>query len=87
MIPKSSLIFIGELCRRRLIHLRDIIIMDKGYYSYQNYLLGVSRYEIVPLIFPKPNFKLKRALNNLSYPIEVFINSKLNQTLKTFSHN
>ena len=85
--PHDSKIYseiLEELKRRRLIRRGDTIIMDKGYYSYQNYLLGVSRYQIVPLIFPKSNFKLKKALSKLSYPINCFRNSKLKKKTKKF---
>jgi hypothetical protein len=58
--------------------------MDKVYYSYKNYILGVSIYHIVPLIFPKSNFKLKRALDSLSYPIKAFRNSKIEIKNKKF---
>lgn len=71
-ISKKSL---EELRRRRVLRRGDTILMDKGCYGYQNYLLGVSCYQIVPLIFPKANFKLKRALNLLSYPLESYKNS------------
>ncbi len=73
-----------ELRRRRIMHRGDTIIMDKGYYSYKNYQLGVSRYKIVPLIFPKSNFKLKRGLNSLSYPLQIFHNSKIEKESKNF---
>ncbi|MDP3066487.1 MAG: transposase [Methanobacteriaceae archaeon] len=71
-----------ELRKRRLMHHGDTIIMVKGYY--RNYQLGVSRYQIIPLIFPKSNFKLKRALNSVSYPIQIFRNSKIEDKTKNF---
>jgi hypothetical protein len=48
-----------ELKRRRILRLKDVILMDKGFYAYRNYLLGVNEYKIIPLIFPRSNFKLK----------------------------
>jgi len=83
--PHDSKIYpeiLEELRRRRIMHRGNTIIRDKGYYSYNNYQLGVSRYQIVPLIFPKSNFKLKRALTSLSYPLESFNNSKLEKETK-----
>jgi len=62
----------------------DIIIMDKGYYSYSNYLVGISRFKIVPLIFPRKDFKIKKALSLLSYPLSSFENSKLDENAKSF---
>jgi hypothetical protein len=85
--PHDSKIYIEileELRRRRIMRRGDTIIMDKGYYSYNNYQLGILRYYIVPLIFPKSNFKLKRALNSLSYPLQIFNNSKLENKIKKF---
>jgi hypothetical protein len=83
--PHDSKIYpeiLEELRRIHIMHRGDTIILDKGYYSYNNYQLGVSRYQIVPLIFPKSNFKLKRALTSLSYPLKSFQNSKLEKETK-----
>lgn len=85
--PHDSKIYteiLEELRRRRVMRRGDTIIMDKGYYSYINYQLGVSRYNIVPLIFPKSNFKLQRALNSLSYPIQLFNKTKIENKIKKF---
>ena len=40
------------LKRKRLIRFGDAIIMDKGFYAYKNYLIGI-KYGIIPLILPK----------------------------------
>jgi len=40
------------LKRKRLIRFGDVIIMDKGFYSYEDYLIGIG-YSIVPLIIQK----------------------------------
>lgn len=85
--PHDTRIFteiIEELRRRRLIEREDIILMDKKYSSYKNYLLVVSRYQIVPLIFPKSDYQLKRAIGILSYLIPIFKNSKLQKDSKQF---
>jgi hypothetical protein len=63
---------LGELKRRRLTRIGDVIVFDKGYFSYKNYLKGISRYKIVPLIFPRKYFDLNRLLGLLSYPLRVF---------------
>lgn len=76
--PHDSKIFteiMENLQKRRIIKKYDIIIFDKGYYSYQNYQIGISRYKIVPLIFPKENFKPQKLNNQLTYPLQIF-NSK-----------
>jgi hypothetical protein len=85
--PHDSKIYteiLEELRKRRVMRRGDTIIMDKEYYSYINYQLGISRYNIVPLIFPKSNFKLQKALNSLSYPIQLFNKTKIENKTKKF---
>src|SRR5690606_32059174 len=51
--PHDSKIFheiMENLKNRRIIRKGDILIFDKGYYSYDNYQIGISNYKIVPLI-------------------------------------
>jgi hypothetical protein len=60
------------LQKRRIIRKKDIILFDKGYYSYKNYQTGISRYKIVPFIFPKDNFNKTKLDDQLSYPLQVF---------------
>jgi hypothetical protein len=77
--PHDSKLFneiMENLRRRRIIRKGDIIIFDKGYYSYQNYQIGISKYKIVPLIFPKENFKIQKLKDNLTYPLRVFKDKK-----------
>jgi len=31
----------------------DTIIPDKGYYGYKNYTMGISRFKVIPAIFPR----------------------------------
>ncbi len=62
------------LKRKRLIRFGDSIIMDRGFYAYKNYLIGI-RYGIVPLIIPKKNFRLEKLDGLVSYPLFIF-NSK-----------
>ena len=73
--PNDSKLFeptLKELKRRRIIKNKDIILFDRGYYSYKNYEIGVNEYGIVPVIFPKSTFKMERLDGRLSYPIDVF---------------
>ena len=65
-----------NLQKRRIIRKGDIIIFDKGYYSYKNYQLGISKYKIVPFIFPKDNFNKTKLNDQLSYPLQVFKKTK-----------
>jgi len=43
----------SELKRRRLLKKGQLVIADKGFYTAKNYLIGINKYKIVPLIFPK----------------------------------
>ena len=40
-----------------------------------NYLVGINEYKIVPLIFPRKNFRMEKLDGLLSYPLTIF-NSK-----------
>ncbi len=73
-----------ELKRRRIARTGDLIVCDKGYYSYQNYVDGVLDFRIVPLIFSKKKFCLKNLLNRLSYPLSVFGRSDTRDRIRLF---
>ena len=73
-----------ELKRRRIVRRGDIVIMDKGFYAYRNYLIGVNEYRIVPLIFPRSNFNLSRLDGMLSYPLSVFSSKSLKEEKRRF---
>ena len=61
-----------ELKRRRVIRIGDIVVCDKGYYSYRNYVQGILRFNIIPLIFSKKTFSVKKLLGRLIYPLSIF---------------
>ena len=71
---KTYPLILKMLRRRKLIRFGDAIIMDRGFYAYRNYLIGI-RYGVIPLIIPKKKFKLEKLKGMLSYPLTVF-NSK-----------
>ena len=73
-----------ELKRRRILRQGDVLILDKGFYAYRNYLIGVNEYRIFPLIFPRKNFKLERLDSLLSYPLSVFNSKNLARERKLF---
>jgi len=78
--PNDAKLFyqiLKELKKRRVIREGDVVIADKGYYSYKNYLKGITRFRIVPLIFPRKNFSLGRLLGLFSYPLDVFNSNSL----------
>ena len=73
--PNDTKIFdkILEKARKsRVIRQGDIIIFDKGYYSYKNYAKGILKYKIVPFIFPKEKFNPQKLESELNYPLEIF---------------
>ena len=59
------------LKRRSLIRFRDAIIMDRGFYAYEDYLIGIG-YSVVPLIIPKKYFRLNRLEGLIRYPLFIF---------------
>lgn len=61
-----------ELHRRRKIRAGDILYFDKGYYSYENYVVGIAKYKIVPVIFPKINCNFNKLFDMLRYPLNIF---------------
>ncbi len=73
--PNDAKLFrevLEELKRRRILRKGDVVLADKGYYSYRNYVMAISRFKVVPLIFPRKNFSLSRLLGMFSYPLEIF---------------
>jgi len=73
--PHDSAIFgeiLDELRKRRLIRNGDFLIFDKGYFSSKNYQVGVLKYRIVPLIFPRNNFKIEKAFSKMCYPLTMY---------------
>ena len=72
--PNDARLF--EEIKRRIIRKGDVLIFDKGYYSYKNYQIGISKYKIVPFIFPKEKFNKTRLDDILTYPLAVFNKTK-----------
>ena len=73
--PNDAKIFdemMFELKIRRLLRKGQQIIADKGFYSAKNYLIGINRYKIVPLIFPRKNPTLKVLKDKITNPLDYF---------------
>ena len=73
--PSDSKIFdeiVTELMRRKIVRKSDHPVLDKGFYAYRHYTEGLTEYGIVPLIFPRVDFKLKKVLNHIQHPIDFF---------------
>lgn len=64
--------FMDELRRRRITRKGDTVTMDKGFYDYKNYLIGLNEYRLVSVIFPRSNFKLDGLDGLLRYPLGIF---------------
>jgi hypothetical protein len=73
-----------ELKSRRTLRLRDVLIFDRGFYAYRNYLIGINEYKIIPLIFPRKNFDLSRLNRMLSYPLSIFSSKNMKKEVKLF---
>ena len=88
--PHDSKLFseiMENLRKRRIIRKNDTIIFDRGYYSYKkNYQIGISKYKIIPLIFPKENFKIQKLNDKLTYPLQVFNDKKTEKRVKKLYH-
>jgi len=61
-----------ELKRRKKIRAGDTLFLDRGYYSYENYVIGIAKYKIIPVIFPRVNCKFNKLFDMLSYPLNIF---------------
>ena len=83
--PNDSKIFdevLQDLQKRHIIKRKDIILFDRGYYGYKNYQIGINKYKIVPIIFPKESYKEEKLKGQMSYPMEVFSKNKNDEDLK-----
>ena len=76
-----------NLQKRHIIEKGDTLIFNKGYYSYKNYQIRISKYKIVPFIFPRDNFKRNKLNDQLSYPLQAFKKTKKIITEKRFYDN
>jgi len=73
--PHDSRLFndiMDELKRRRIIQTGDVVVFDRGYYSYDNYVNGIRDYRIVPIIFPKKKFDINKVMRKMNYPLNIF---------------
>ena len=55
---------------------------DLSDYGYKNYQIGINKYRIVPIIFPKESYKEEKLKGQMSYPMEVFSKNKNTEDLK-----
>jgi len=73
--PNAAKIFdemMSELKRRRLLRKGQLIVADKGFYSASNYLIGINKYKIIPLIFPRKKPTLEVLKDKITNPLDYF---------------
>jgi len=86
--PHDSILYdeiMTELKRRRIIRIGDIVVFDKGYYSYNNYIQGIFEFNIVPLIFSKKKFSISKLMRKCIYPLWIFGRSDTKILMKRFA--
>jgi hypothetical protein len=86
--PHDSVLYeeiMSELKRRRIIRIGDIVVFDKGYYSYDNYIQGIFQFNVVPLIFSKKKFSISKLMKKCIYPLWIFGRSDTKILLKRFA--
>ena len=64
---------VNELLRRRVMRKGDMLVLDKGFYAYYHYTDGLVKYGILPLIFPRKNFKLGKVLDGVIPTLEFYL--------------
>ena len=88
--PNDSKIFdevLKELKRRSLIKPKDLIYFDRGYFSYENYKIGINKYKIIPVIFPKEIFKINKFQDQMSYSLMIYKDKpKIGENKKLTKH-
>ena len=57
--------------------------MDRGFYAYKNYLIGI-RYGIVSLIIPKKYFRFERLKGLISCPLFIFNSKNIEKEKKRY---
>ena len=74
--------FLQDFQKRHIIKRKDIILFDRGYYGYKNYQIGINKYKILPIIFPKESYKEEKLKGQISYPMTIFAKNKKAKELK-----
>jgi len=77
--PHDSKIFdeiLHELKRRRILKRGQLILCDRGFQILENYLIGINKYQIIPLLFSKKKPSLITLIERIQNPIEYFTEEK-----------
>ena len=70
-MPNDTKIFdnmLFKIIRRRILMKRQLILAERGFYSLNNYLIGINKYKIVPSLF----LKKKPSLITLIWKLRTF---------------
>ena len=60
------------LQRKKIIRKGDCILMDRGYYSYENYKIALQKFHVIPLILTRSKFNKEKLKSMLNYPLHLF---------------
>ena len=72
------------LQRKKIIRKGDCILMDRGYYSYENYKITLQKFHVIPLILTRSKFNKEKLESMLNYPLHLFhAKSNLKRVKKT----
>ena len=64
--------FVEKLCNSRKLRQGDAVICDRGFTAKKNYHILMSRFLLVPIIFARKNTNVKRIMNTLTPPLEIW---------------
>ena len=73
--PNDTKIFddmLNELKKRKILRKKQLILADRGFYSFDNYMIGINKYKIIPLVFPKKKPSLITLIERIINPLEYF---------------
>jgi hypothetical protein len=73
--PNDTKIFddmMNELKKRRILIKRLLVLCDKGFYSLNNYVIGINKYKILLFIFPKRTPPILTLIDRIQHPLDYF---------------
>jgi hypothetical protein len=62
----------NELKRRRILKQGQLILCDKGFYSLKNYVIGINKYKVVPLLFLKRKQSIITLMDRIQHHFRLF---------------
>lgn len=73
--PHDTTLFddmLNELQRRKILKKWQLILCDRGFKSLKNYLIGINKYNILPLLFLKKKSSLITLFERIQNPIDYY---------------